>query len=58
VCGLIKITKFSVRRFPTTLWKLQNTKDEARRIAENIAKQSEYCKGQKANESTFDPVLF
>jgi hypothetical protein len=28
------------------------------RIAVNIAKQSEYCKGQKANESTFDPILF
>jgi hypothetical protein len=33
-------------------------RDEARRIMANIAKLPEYCKGQKANESTFDPVLF
>jgi hypothetical protein len=34
------------------------SKDEARRIAANIAKLPEYCKGQKANESTFDLILF
>jgi len=32
--------------------------NSARRIAAIIAKLPEYCKGQKAKESTFDPILF
>jgi hypothetical protein len=34
------------------------SKDEARRIAANIAKLTEYCKGQKANGSTFFVLSF